>query len=287
MNLRLTQKLVLASVCLCLVSGCNPQEDIRAFFKTTKKVLPTEVNHEMNQAEDEKKPSAGELAKANSELLSEMMKVIFDEKEVEDKTNFGNLVHSLNQGASLEGIYRGILAGSRYRGLEAKSQAASPTILKAFAFEMAELQDTMKNPSSFTQEARKAPSIDFPEEASNEIPTAAPRSQDVTEKKDKKDVMDNLLQIFIGASPYTLKRVLGEEALRKMEELKNSPGELAQWYAQSTVRLCDTKVDFGLAQRNQPDFDFHFKFAQKMAQDRVQWETLNRYHRYLNAAMKK
>jgi hypothetical protein len=286
--MKFNQTILLGTLLMAMVS-CKPVEDLRGYLGlTAKKTLPSEVKHEMNQAtEDDKKQSAGELAKANLELLSEIMKVVFNEKEVEDKSNFGELAHSLNQGASLEGIYRGIIMGSRYRGMEAKSKAASPTVLKAFAHEMAEIQTDMKDPTVFTQEARKIPSIEFPDEntAGGDIPTAAANSQDITQKKDKKEIMNSLLQMFIGASPYTLKRVLGEEALKKMDEMKDSPGEMAQWYAKTTTQLCESKIDFGLAQRNLTDFDFHFKFAQKMAPDRVKWEVLNRYHRYLNAAI--
>jgi hypothetical protein len=223
--MKLNQLAPLSMTLICL-SSCQQIDNLRTTLGLSKKSLPTEVNREMEQVgEEEKKQSAGELAKANSELLSEIMKVIFNEKEVEDKNTFGSLVHSLNQGASLEGIYRGVIMGSRYRGMEAKSKAASPTTLKIFANEMAEIQVDMKNPTEFTIESRKALSIEFPDEASvSEMPTAAPRSQEVKEKREKIAIADDLVRMFIGASPFTLKRVLGEEALKKMDELKESQG---------------------------------------------------------------
>jgi hypothetical protein len=284
------------------LSGCQRPEIQELIVRVNKavgfelikfkpKTLPGEVQNEISQASDpDATPSAGDFAKANSELLAEMYKVVFHLEQVQDKSEFGGLTHSLNQGASLEGIYRGLVMGSRYRGLEGSTQSASPKVLKAFVGEMAELQATMRSPTEFQVEsARQAPNIEFPDGAgaANDHPQVGKKqdTQEVTAKKDKTVLINELLQMFIGASNFTLKRVLADEALKKFDELKESPAELAQWYAGFVMRMCDSKVDFGLELRNKPDFDFHFKFAQRMAPDRVKWEVLNRYHRYLNFAI--
>lgn len=283
------------------LSGCQRPELQELISKINKavgfellkykpKTLPGEVQNEISQASDpDSTPSASALAKANSEILSEMYKVVFHLEEVKDKSEFGGLNHSLNQGASLEGIYRGLVMGSRYRGLEASTQAASPRVLKAFVGQMVELQLSMRSPTEFQVEsARQAPNIEFPEGGeTTEHPQVAKKrdTQEVTAKKDKNELINELLQIFIGASSFTLKRVLADEALKKFDELKESPAELAQWYATFVMKMIDTKVDMGLELRSKPDFDFHFKFAQRMAPDRVKWEVLNRYHRYLNYAI--
>jgi hypothetical protein len=283
-------KIILA-LFLLMLSGCkDPFTEIKNFLKpVNRKPLPAEVNQEINSVSDpasSSKPTAGELAKENTELLAEMFKVVFNEDEIEDKEQFGSLVLTLNQGASLEGIYRGLVMGSRYRALESKAQAAPPMELKAFAIEMSEIQDTMKNPSEFSaDDAKKAPYIQYPD-GDLPVPSAHEGSQEVTKKRDKAEVREELLRTFIGASTYTLKRTLGDEALKKLDEMKDDRGALAQWYAKLVIRLSASKVDFGLALRNQPDFDFHFRFAQRMALDRVKWEVLNRYHRYLNFTSK-
>ena len=282
-------------------AACDPEVEITAFVKDIKarlnppvdKSMPSELKAELaavetepQKAAPEKSPheTAGVLAKAHAEFLAEMLRVIFDEPDVENKNYFGELTHTLNQGASLEGIYRGIIMGSRYRAMESKAQAAPPTELKAFAIEMAEIQDVMKNPTVFEpDESKKAPSIEFPDGSEA---VAGHTSQTVSKKREKAVVRDELLQMFIGASSFTLKRVLGDEALRKIDESKDDIGELAQWYANGVIRLCQSKIDFGLELRNKPDFDLHFKFAQKMSLDRVRWEVLNRYHRYLNFTAK-
>ena len=282
--------LVFSLVMMMSLSGCNIVNIIKEKLGIISEPLPAEVKQEMKQADDGKLAlkSPGELAKENSELLAEMIEVVFNETEISNKVNFGELANSLNQGASLEGVYHGLVMGSRYRSLESKSQAASTTLLKAFAVEMAELQDTMKNPTEFLkEEAKKAPSIEFPDgnSAAGDIPTAAPRSQEVKAKKPKAQIGEEMLETFIGASSFTLKRVLCDEALKKIDEVKGSPGELSQWYASFVLRMIKTQVNFGLDQRSNSNFDFHFKFAEHMALDRVKWEVLNRYQRYLNSVV--
>ena len=234
------------------------------------------------QAPSPSKKSAGERARENSELLSEMLRVILNDPKFDNKKEFGEFVLTLNQGASLEGIYRGIIMGTQYRALESNSQAASPTELKAFAVEMVDLQESMKNPSIFTaEESKKTPNIEFPDGnlESKGVKGALPSSRI---KKTNTEARDELLRIFIGSSSFTLKRLLGEEALKKLDEVKDNSGELAKWYADFVVRFSNHNIDFGLELRNKPDFDLHFKFAQTMSLDRVKWEVLNRYHRYLN-----
>jgi hypothetical protein len=282
-------------VLLCfgvLLSACEPAKQFLELLGLSRvekpNVAPDEVKKETELASQTPDPSekAASIAKENSELLSEVYKVVFNQDEIDDKLDFGSLAHSLNQGASLEGIYRGLVMGSRYRALESKSQGASPAELKVFAEEMAELQGSMRNPSVFSStEAKKAPSIEYPD-GSSPIPTSEAGSQTLTKRKEHAEVVNDLLHTFIGASLFTLKRVLGEEALKKFDEDKNDPGNLAQWYARTVIRLSGSHVDFGLELRNRADFDFHFKFAQKIASDRVKWEVLNRYHRYLNTVSK-
>ncbi|MBC7397070.1 MAG: hypothetical protein H7333_06470, partial [Bdellovibrionales bacterium] len=251
----------LSALALLVLFACNPLDEAQKILRS--KFIDQPKEEPVRPVSLERGPGA--LARENSELLSEMMKVVFDEEEVDSKSDFGTLAHTLNQGASLEGIYRGIVMGSRYRAMETKNQAASPEELKAFAIELSELQDSMKNPSTFEmEEAKKAPSIEYPD-GSVAVPHSIAGSQEVLPKRDKIEVRDGLVKIFIGASGYTLKRTLGEEALKKIDEMKMDSGELAQWYARFVLRMCLAKVDFGLELRNKPDFDLHFKFAQKMA----------------------
>ncbi len=219
--------------------------------------------------------------KANSELLLEMFQVTFNKKEIEDRVHFLALHSALNQGASLEGIYHGLVMGSHYRVLESKAKAASPEAIQFFAREMSELQSGMKNPTLFYREtAKQYPTIDYPDGSVGD--SAADQIIFDQKKKSPKEMMEETLQNFIGATPFTLKRVIADEVLKKMDELKNSPEDLAQWYAALVLKLNGANTDFGLPKRNSPDFDFHSRFAKTMPLDRVKWEVLNRYQRVLN-----
>ena len=282
---------------LVLLSACDPLSDIRSFLGIGKSrtELPAEMKAEMKSADSAgRSANPGGLAKENQELLAEMLRVVFDREDSEDQADFEALSRTLNQGASLEGIYRGIIMGSRYRALESSSQAATPSVLKVFASEMAELQDGMREPTHFDAEiAKQAPRIDFPEDVPSDSSAASKAALKVpaqeaspTPRLDKAANFRELLGIFVGASPYTLKRVLGEEALKRFEEAGEDPSAIPIWYAGLVVRLSNANVDFGLELRRKPDFEFHRDFAKRIAIDRVKWEVLNRYHRLLNAVKK-
>ncbi len=282
---------------LVLLCACEPLSDLRSFLGIGKSrtELPAEMKAEMKSADSAGQgANPGGLAKENQELLAEMLRVVFDREDSEDQADFEALSRTLNQGASLEGIYRGIIMGSRYRALESSSQAATPSVLKVFASEMAELQDGMREPTRFDPEiARQAPRIDFPEDVPSASSTAskAARKDPAQEaspspRLEKAANFRELLGIFVGASPYTLKRVLGEEALKRFEEAGEDPSAIPLWYAGLVVRLSSANVDFGLDLRRKPDFEFHRNFAKRIAIDRVKWEVLNRYHRLLNAVKK-
>jgi len=232
--------------------------------------------------------AAANAVKVNAELLTEILQVVFNTKEITDQSNFVSLVSSLDQGASLEGIYRGLVMGARYRGLESNARAASPESIKFFAGEMGELQMGMKEPSAFSKDTAKlVPTIEYPSGTDDSGPDSytfgdAPVKKEEQTVKTPKVIADEMMADFIGATPYTLKRVLSDEALKKIDELKDSPPELAQWYAKFVVRMCGMGIDFGLPQRNENDFDFHFRFAKTVSNDRLKWEVLNRYHRVIN-----
>jgi len=301
-------KIIIAVTTSVLLSACDVPIPLQNLMDSAKNLMGMSPAKKETSPQPGASPAASPLSAAaaamaaNSELLTEMFQVTFHQKEIEDQSLFSSLVSSLNQGASLEGIYRGLVMGSRYRVLESKAKAASPDAIKFFATEMGELQAGMKSPSSFTKDtAKQAPTIDYPEGAADSPPSAGANGPDSytfgdTEKKEaapvpqsepsgkrtKKEIASEILDDFIGATPFTLKRVLADEALRKIDELKDSPADLAQWYASLVVRLAETGTDFGLPQRNTTDYDFHFRFARTMSVDRVKWEVLNRYHRVIN-----
>ncbi len=64
-------------------------------------------------------------AQVHAEMLHEMYTTVF-RAEPPSREEFGSLVDSLNQGASLEGIYRGLVFGEAYRRLEEKEVGHVP-----------------------------------------------------------------------------------------------------------------------------------------------------------------
>jgi hypothetical protein len=275
---------ILASLLLCLMlSSCKVPEAIEKTIESAKRLMGMAFQKTEAPVPTPTPVDPQSIVKANAELLMEMMTVVYHTKGPIDESQFKSLLSTLNQGASLEGVYRGLVMGSRYRVLESKSRAASPQAIKFFAQEMAELQLSMQNPTRFDRENAKAfPSIEYPEGDESATVTDASPAVDPP-KPTRSELTENFLQLFLGATPYTLKRVLAEEALKKMEEMATSHGELAQWYTTLVNRVSASGVDFGLPLRNDPNAEFHFKFAQNSPVDRVMWEVLNRYHRILNS----
>lgn len=266
-----------------LLSACNVPEPLENAVESFKRLVGVGIVAPTPAASPSVSAEVA-MTKANAELLAEMFQVTFNKKEVDDP-QYASLVSSLNQGASLEGIYRGLVMGSQYRVLESKAKAASPDAIKFFAMEMGDLQITMKNPTLFTKDsAKQLPTIDYPDgdSATPDSYTFGETKQTSDAKKTKQQLVDELLQDFIGATPYTLKRVIADEVLKKIDEMKDSRADLAQWYAGLVVHLSGAHTDFGLPQRNSDDFDFHSRFATTMSLDRVKWEVLNRYHRIIN-----
>ena len=225
-------------------------------------------------------------AKANAELLKEMYSVVFMQ-DPKDRSTFGNIVDSLNQGASLEGIYNGFTHSTEYRKLETGKSSASPDAVKIFSEELAQLESELPDPTHFSEKsAQPLPPPLIPDGSSapttHEIEfTGADESP---RPFNQQEMAARYEKHFIGASIFTLKRVIGDEALKTMAAKKDFREKFATWFSRNVVRLSARNVDFGLALRNNPDEAFHYKWALSATDDRLQWEILNRLHRLLNDA---
>jgi hypothetical protein len=214
-------------------------------------------------------PASAQRAQRNSEMLKEMYLVVL-RREPQDKAEFGNWVDSLNQGASIEGVYNGFVHSSVYKNLEAGSGAASAGALKVFG----ELF------SALTQILPEAQRGDLADEHES------PAGVDVVEFKGKKSpAPESASKKLIGTSLYALKRILGDEALKVVaHQSRNYRGELAQWYSKWAVSMNAYQVDFGLALRHKPEEKFHYDWALAADDDQIRWEVLNRIHRVMNEA---
>jgi hypothetical protein len=90
--------------------------------------------------------------------------------------------------------------------------------------------------------------------------------------------------LFVGASIFTLKRVLGDEAIKVMAAKAEYKEKFALWYSKWVVHMASRNVDFGIGLRNKPDEAFHYKWAVEASPEKLKWEVLNRLHRVLNEA---
>jgi hypothetical protein len=229
-------------------------------------------------------------SKQNGELLQEVLRVVYD-RDLKDSAQFGNLVDSMNQGASLEGLYNGFIHSSNYRKLEVANPGASPKALGFFANELARTEAELSVPAEFGPDSAQPlgetvqPSADSPggvdeqtygHGSASVTPSPSPSRVSIS-RLDGKYTVD-----FSGASIYTLKRVLGDEMLRLVDEKSKDPKALQTWYGAWVVRMCEKNVDFGLPLRNKADAAFHAQWAATADADHLLWEVLNRVHRVLN-----
>jgi hypothetical protein len=232
--------------------------------------------------------------RSNAELLHEVFRVVLL-REPATPGEFGTLLGSLNQGASFEGIYNGMTHSDSYRSLEQQNLGATPEALKAFSNEMETLQAEMNQPTRFTPQSakplQKAVELGMiaEDDSDDSDPSPAVSAVDFTSPKINAPKNFNvsaeqISQSFVGASVFTLKRVLGDEALKLIDEKKASPDTLSRWYSKWVVHMASLHVDFGLALRNKSDEKFHFEWAEAAPEDSLIWEVLNRLHRVINQA---
>jgi hypothetical protein len=187
---------------------------------------------------------------AKAQLLHEMFRVVLLREPVSEN-EFLDYLNPLAQGGSLEGVYNGFVHSDRYRALEENSPPATPKALMLFSEELFSLEQELPKPTDFEIVGRA----------------------DVRKYEDK----------FKAASIYTLKRILGDEALH-VSELKKDRDVFATWYAHFTLDLIEKGANSGTPLRDKPDFQFHHDWALKAPMDRANWEILNRLHRALNSA---
>jgi hypothetical protein len=233
------------------------------------------------------------LTKAHAEILRELFEVVFL-RSPQNRGEFGNYLDSMNQGASIEGIYNGFTHSDFHRELEKESGPASRESLLAFCRELSLLEAELPEPTAFDESSARplAPSVSPAELAHervvNEVSFASPspRASNEASEHDPRALEARYVRLFAGASIFTMKRILGDEAIKVIESKERAPEKLALWYGQLAARMAGEKVDFGLALRNRADEKFHQKWALDAVRDRrldqLTWEVLNRLHRVMN-----
>lgn len=223
---------------------------------------------------------AAAKAKQNSELLQEVLRVVYN-RDLENRAEFGSLLDTLNQGASFEGLYNGFTHSSGYRKLEVSNPGSASAALDFFADELARTEALLATPTEFSANAAQPLSapVQPVDTGVTETTYAAQPSPSPTPRKTAAEYKRE----FAAASVFTLKRVLGDELLKLIGELGKDPKRLQSWYGDWVVRMCALNVDFGIPLRNRSDALFHAQWLATADPDRVRWEVLNRVHRILNA----
>jgi hypothetical protein len=219
--------------------------------------------------------TAARNSKANAEILQEVFKVIYM-RDAKDRSEFGNWVDTLNQGASIEGVYNGLIHSAEYRKLELGQAGASVEALRVFAEELALLEVELSKPTQF--DANPVPP---PANVSRVLESPGPDP-----KPDVQVLAERYSQQFVALPIFALKRILGEEALKLLGEKSEYREKLALWYSKWVVHMSERNVDFGIPLRNTSDEVFHYKWVLDNTNDRVKWEVLNRLHRVMNEANK-
>ena len=275
-----------------LLAGCDFLEQLNREVDALTIVITGGSSPLKKAATPSPKPyEMGENAKrsqANGELIHEVIQVVLV-REPKGR-EYEGYVDILNQGASIEGLYNGFTHSSDYRKMEAASGAASPGALKMFGELLVGIEAELPVPTHFdAQSAQPLAIIDEGAENSEgpgslnfqtkPTPSASPLNSAA--------LADQYTGQFVGASIFTLKRVLGDEALKLMSLKHSNPQNLAAWYSKWVVQMASKGVDFGLTLRNKSDEKFHYDWALKISEDRLKWEVLNRLHRLLNDAERK
>jgi hypothetical protein len=270
---------VFLSSLLLLLAGCEvPPQWAEKLPPEARKLLGLELPETPAARKEPEVTPDG--ARMKAELLREVMAVTLM-REPGNRAEFKGYLSVLAQGGSLEGIYNGFTHSSHWRELEMSNQGASPGALKVFGEELALLEAELKPPTEFTPESAKPLPLPVWPDGSE-----APAPKEPV-KKPVVLAPDAYSKIFVGASIFTLKRILGDEALRVTASKMNFPQTMAEWYSKWVVRLASRGVDYGIPLRSKADEAFHHEWALKASRDQLNWEVLNRLHRLLNDANKR
>ncbi len=292
-NGRVGFRMLLAAVALIGLTGCELSwTGFQKQLTGAKEILFGAVGATSSKTEPKPEPSGAEFSsplaqktKANAELLREILRVVYM-REPSNRTEFGSLVDSLNQGASFEGLYNGFTHSSIYRKIETANPGATEQALKVFSEELMILESELPTPTVFDANAAKPLAVPVtPTADSSGVSELVFEKRGAVQPSPKpSDFIEKYSAQFAGASIFTLKRVLGDEALKVVNVKKDEKEKLAAWYSKWVVRMAEKKVDFGLELRNKLDEQFHYKWAMSSSEDQLRWEVLNRLHRVLNHA---
>lgn len=216
----------------------------------------------------------------------------FLERQQDQRILFGTLINAATQGASVEGLVRGVLNSKVYSSLEIEKRDRLPLELKEFV--QSELELLLKTPLSDSVFApRERSSVDSLFEAVG-VSAISPKTRLKNPLK-RKPTLDF-------ANGYILRRVLAEAIYSKSHQIfkdysKQNLEEFSNWYLEDTIRMNKSypNVAFGKDPlRASTDRKLHKEWLDRwlegvdqpaeifQALDRVVWESIHRKLRVIN-----
>lgn len=259
-----------------------------------------------------KEQSASEV---QAELVQEIFRVVLL-RDPAERGEFTSYVDLLAQGASIEGVHNGLTHTDQYRKLE-QTYRTEAGVLEVFCREWLDLGMGSVEPSRLNPKMAEPLSAPVPLEYVEPSETSESGRNEGGDRNNHTGPREGVggtdstspevecNQVFSGAAFFTLKRVLADEAIRVIREVRQvgsgqsaSPAQppgpaqataprLSTWYGRWAALMANRGVDFGLALRNKADEKFHRDWASSTSDDKVTWEVLNRVHRVLNEAQRK
>ncbi|MBU6374461.1 MAG: hypothetical protein KGQ59_00540 [Bdellovibrionales bacterium] len=291
-----SQNFIVLLACLPGVVGC---QKISVFLTST---MQSSSSGTTAPGAQETPTNVEPTVQRNAELLQELYRVVLAINP-KNPSEFGNWLNSLNQGASLEGVYNGFTRSDLQRAREADTKTtANPKAIGVFVRELVDLlmefreipeltfEDAkpLSSISTAAEEVSEAPSslvITKPQAPDSFQPFASPSASSTSSQPSREQLEAKMTRIFSGASVFTLKRVLGEWGLKVLAfHREESRERMRDWYADFAAKQARKGVDFGLDLRREPNREFHRNWAEQVSDDLIRWEVLNRLHRVLNAA---
>lgn len=217
-----------------------------------------------------------------AEILKEMYLEVL-QKEPKDLEEFSGFRDAMVQGATFEGIYNGFTHSSNYRRLEVNHPGASLNAVRIFAEELEILERELLEKTVFNSKS----ALPLPKFINPALSYSRRESVEHGGAQKGEASIAYYTRLFYMASIFTLKRVLGDEAMKVIDLKRVNRDELARWYGNWATRLVERQVDFGLPLRNKPDAEFHYQWAMSASEDLLRWEVLNRLHRLMNKENRK
>jgi hypothetical protein len=277
------------------LAGCQFSEEVPGlqWLQSVLETAPAPSPSPPSPVEQEFVSVQARNAKANAEILKEMLQVVFNQ-EPKDRVEFGSWVDVLNQGASFEGVYNGLTHSDDYRKQEGSGPIATVEALREFSEQLAMIEVELPKPTEFSTEQSDASVSNS--DSGEKVPPAkevlpieqsrkdAEANRGSVDPKRVQTLRDQYAKQFVGVSIFVLKRVLSDE-IQKLVNLKLPQRPLlASWFSKWVMQTNQKNLDFGVSLRNKKDFDFHYRWAMQAPEDRLKWEVLNRIHRVLNEA---